>query len=213
MSEDDAKIRVLFVDDDQAALDQLREQLTALKLGWDMVFVGGGQAALKRLETNPFDAIVSDLNNRHMPGEELMAEVHARFPDVVRIIVSSEVGRSHLHRLADSDHFYLTKPVRPGALVGAIEEAHELHRALKHGKEALALEEVQDILVQFFVNQIRHQKLRLDEIPPRIRPLLPEHALDAAAAHYDESTAYGDHGEPDRAAARHGDWLDLTEPE
>jgi len=213
MSEDDAKIRVLFVDDDEAALTRLREQLAALKLGWDMVFVGGGQAALKRLENNAFDAIVSDVNNRHMPGEALMAEVHARFPDVVRIIVSSEVGRSHLHRLADSDHFYLTKPVRPSTLVAAIEEAHELHRALKHGKEPLALGELQDILVEFFINQIRHQKLRLDEIPPRIRPLLPDHLLDAAAAHYDESTAHGDGAEPDRAAAEHGDWLDMTEAE
>ncbi len=213
MAKDDAKVRVLFVDDDEAVLRKLREQLMALHLDWDMMFVTGGGNALRQLEKAPFDVIVSDVNNRHMPGEELMAQVHARFPDVVRIVLSSEVGRSHLHRLADSDHFYLAKPVRRQVLVAAVEEAHELHQALVKGKTALELEDIQDILVEFFITQIRHQKLRLDEIPVRIRPLLPEHILDAIAPHYDQSSSAGAGAEPDRDMAAHDDWLDITDAE
>ncbi|MBT6095617.1 MAG: response regulator [Rhodospirillaceae bacterium] len=213
MTDDSASIRVLFVDDEEDVLRKLREQLIALHLGWDMVFVTNGNIALRQLEKASFDAIVSDVNNRHMPGEELMTRVHERFPEVVRIILSAEVGRSHLHRLADSDHFYLTKPVRPSVLIAAVEEAHDLHQALTKGKTALELEDIQDILIEFFVTQIRHQKLRLDEIPARIRPLLPDHVLDAIAPHYDQASNAGTGAEPDRGMAAHDDWLDITDAE
>lgn len=214
MTGDPKPIRVLFVDDDADLRQALYERLQAMNLGWRTIFVADGHTAIRHLETQDMDVIVSDLNNRHLPGEQLMGYVHRHFPKVVRIVLSSEVGRSHLHRLADSDHFYLSKPVRPEALVAAIEEAHELHRALSRKNPQLTLDDVQEILVEFFAAQIRHQKLRLSEVPIKIRPLLPQETLDSIAPFYDQpQPVASDAAEPDRNLTLGDDWLDITEPD
>ena len=63
--------RVLFVDDDQEALDALKTTLLGMRAGWDMTFVTSGKAAIRKYEEGEFDVIVTDMHMPEMNGFEL----------------------------------------------------------------------------------------------------------------------------------------------
>ena len=63
------RAKLLFVDDDVAVCDVMGALLT--KRDFDVVCVHGGADALRALEHDEFDAVVSDLNMPDMSGLEL----------------------------------------------------------------------------------------------------------------------------------------------
>ncbi len=88
-------MRVLVVDDEIK-----NAELTALALkdaGHTTEFVNGADAALKRMEATPFEALVTDLRMPRMDGLELMREVRHRWPRTLLVMMTAygdlEVGR------------------------------------------------------------------------------------------------------------------------
>ena len=88
-------MRVLVVDDEVK-----NAELTALALrdsGHETEFVNGADAALKRMEATPFDAVVTDLRMPRMDGLELMRELRHRWPRALLVMMTAygdlEVGR------------------------------------------------------------------------------------------------------------------------
>jgi two-component system, NtrC family, response regulator HydG len=80
-------VKVLVVD------DEIRNaELTALALrdeGHDTAFVNGGAAAIKKLETEPFDCVVTDLRMAPPDGMALLADVRGRWPDTDVILMTA----------------------------------------------------------------------------------------------------------------------------
>jgi DNA-binding NtrC family response regulator len=80
-------VRVLVVD------DEIRNaELTALELrdgGHDVEFVNGGDAALKAMETAPFDAIVTDLRMKPPDGLALLERVRQRWPATAVVLMTA----------------------------------------------------------------------------------------------------------------------------
>jgi DNA-binding NtrC family response regulator len=88
-------VRVLVVDDEIK-----NAELTALSLrdgGHETEFVNGGEAALERMATAPFEAVVTDLRMPRMDGLELLRELHHRWPAAVLVMMTAygdmETGR------------------------------------------------------------------------------------------------------------------------
>jgi len=80
-------VRVLVVDDEVR-----NAELTALELrdaGHESEFVNGGAAALKRLESAPFDAVVTDLRMAPPDGLALLGEVKQRWPEVTVVLMTA----------------------------------------------------------------------------------------------------------------------------
>jgi DNA-binding NtrC family response regulator len=80
-------VKVLVVDDEVK-----NAELTAAELrdsGFDTEFVNGGAAALKRLGEVRFDAVVTDLRMAPPDGFALLAEVRARWPRTVVIVMTA----------------------------------------------------------------------------------------------------------------------------
>src|SRR6187431_759089 len=54
-------LHVLFVDDEQAILDGLRNSLRKERKRWDMTFALGGQQALEHMKQTPADVVITDM--------------------------------------------------------------------------------------------------------------------------------------------------------
>jgi DNA-binding NtrC family response regulator len=110
---------ILFVDDERAVLDALRFTMHRERERWNVVFAPSAMAALKALEANHFDVVVSDLNMPEMDGVELLERVRASHPSTVRIImtgnnIESTTGTGVAHEV-------LSKPCPVGRLRSCLE--------------------------------------------------------------------------------------------
>lgn len=125
------KPRILFVDDEDLALRGLNRLLYSMRNEWDMEFLDSGEKALKRMETAPFDVIVSDMRMPGMNGAELLNEVMKRYPRTVRLILSGYADRELILKCVGSTHQYLSKPCDADSLKMTVRRAAELEQTMK----------------------------------------------------------------------------------
>ncbi len=115
--------RILFVDDEQRALDALRRMLRAQRGAWDLVCVDDPHEAWRRLQRTDVDVVVSDINMPGMTGLELLERVtktpHLRSLPVVVLtgLDNRDLKRKALD-LGAAD--LLNKPVEPEDLVARL---------------------------------------------------------------------------------------------
>jgi putative nucleotidyltransferase with HDIG domain len=104
------KKRILFVDDEPMVLKGLQRTLRKMRNEWDMAFTASGKEALDILGQQPMDVIVSDLKMPEMDGMQLLTEVRAQYPQVVRIILSGHLEHEMTLRSVQYAHQNLSKP-------------------------------------------------------------------------------------------------------
>ncbi|WP_304085746.1 response regulator [Maridesulfovibrio ferrireducens] len=85
-------IRVLFVDDEPNVLAALKRMLRTKRNEWTMEFTDSGLAALALLEGSRFDIVVSDIKMPGMDGAELLNKVKDKYPGIIRMALSGQVG-------------------------------------------------------------------------------------------------------------------------
>lgn len=125
-------MRLLFVDDDPLALEQLRRELVHARLLYDAVYVDSGEAALTALTGGEFDAIISDLRMPGMDGAALLAKVRDQYPNVVRVCMSGAIDDADFMRAVPVTHQFLSKPCIGEALRDVVERACGLRSILHH---------------------------------------------------------------------------------
>jgi HD-like signal output (HDOD) protein/CheY-like chemotaxis protein len=104
------RARLLFVDDEPEVLEAFGDLLRGDRSRWDVRFASSGAEALDVLATAPFDVVISDMRMPKQDGAQLLAEVRARFPDVIRIVLSGHADRASLMRAVPIAHQFLAKP-------------------------------------------------------------------------------------------------------
>ncbi|MCK5348358.1 MAG: HDOD domain-containing protein [Desulfobacula sp.] len=129
------KRQILFVDDEPNILKGLQRSLRPMRKYWDMVFSQGGSNALKLLEKQSFDVIVSDMRMPEMDGARLLKIVQEKYPLMVRIILSGHSDREMIMKSVKSAHQYLSKPCEKQILVTTITRSCSLRDLLN--KKAL----------------------------------------------------------------------------
>lgn len=125
-------MRLLFVDDDPLALEQIRREINHARLHYDVVFVDSGKGAQAALEGGEFDAIICDLRMPGMDGPELLATVRNQYPQVVRVCMSGAVDDADLMRAMPVTHQFLSKPVVGESLREVVDRACSLNSILHH---------------------------------------------------------------------------------
>jgi HD-like signal output (HDOD) protein len=122
-------MKVLFVDDEPRVLEALKRMLCEVAADWDVHTAQSGAEALQMLSSAPFDVIVTDMRMPGMDGAALLAEVHAKYPSMTRIVLSGQTERVNAMRALGSAHQFLSKPCSPKKLTEVVENAFYL-RAL-----------------------------------------------------------------------------------
>ena len=102
--------RVLLVDDEESIIRALGRLLR--REPYQLVTATSGAEALRLMEEEPADLIITDQRMPGMSGLELLQEVRQRWPNVIRIILS---GYSNVDCILDAVnegaiYKYLTKP-------------------------------------------------------------------------------------------------------
>ena len=116
-------MRILFVDDEPNLLAGLRRMLRPHRNEWEVFFAGGGQQALELMEKTPVDVIVTDMRMPGMDGATLLEHVFARYPGVMRIVLSGHFDVKDGMRAVPVAHQFLTKPCNPAQLKAVIERS------------------------------------------------------------------------------------------
>ncbi len=122
--------RILFVDDEVAILDGLRNVLRGDRHRWSMSFADSGEAALGMLAESTFDVIVADMRMPGMNGLELLERVRRDHPNVARIILSGYAELALVARASLVAHQQLLKPSDAQAVRSVIERACALQGLL-----------------------------------------------------------------------------------
>jgi len=117
--------RVLAVDDEYAACKLL--SLILSPPAFYCATACSGEEALVKLQKEPFDAVISDLDMPGMGGMELLARVRREYPRMAFLVTTGvndvDVG-VHAMRCGADD--YLVKPLQEGAVAASLERA--LHK-------------------------------------------------------------------------------------
>lgn len=126
--------KLLFVDDDEQALNALKRVLRPLYNEWNMHFVSSASEALNILEKNPFDVIISEMRMPVMNGADLLAEVRNKYPHMIRIILSGYSDEDTLLKAVQTAHQFLSKPISADELRNSIKRISKIHDLL-HGEK------------------------------------------------------------------------------
>ena len=124
-------LNILFVDDEPNILDGLQRMLRSMRREWQMLFADSGIQALKILEYNHVDVIVSDMKMPGMDGSQLLKEVENRFPQIVRIILSGYSEKALILTSVGTAHQYLSKPCDSEILKYVVKRACSLRSLLQ----------------------------------------------------------------------------------
>jgi HD-like signal output (HDOD) protein/CheY-like chemotaxis protein len=125
-----ADLAILFVDDEPNILSGLRRLLRSKAGEWRMSFAYSGAEALRLIDAQPFDAVVTDMRMPQMDGAELLTKVGERRPETIRIILSGQCDQEGAVRSVGPSHIFLSKPCEPGVLIETLDRALHLRRMI-----------------------------------------------------------------------------------
>lgn len=155
--------RVLIVDDEDSILASLRRLLR--REPYELVTARSGQEALRLMEQQPAELIISDYRMPGMTGTELLREVQSRWPHTIRIILS---GYSEVRAIIDA--------INTGAIYKFLSKPWNDEEVKLHIRRALEQYDLK-LLSRRMARKIAQQNRRLVQLNRRLR----QYAADATS--------------------------------
>ncbi len=127
--------KVLFVDDEPAALDGYRR---VLYHDFALATALGGEQGLAEIRDNgPFAIVISDMRMPGMNGAEFLAAVRTAAPNTVRMLLTGHADLDAAIEAVNKGHIFrfLSKPCRKDVLVQAITDGFAQYRAAEAEKQ------------------------------------------------------------------------------
>jgi response regulator RpfG family c-di-GMP phosphodiesterase len=165
--------KILIVDDEENILSSIRRQLRGK---YDLTTAVSGRAALKILETSKnFSVVISDYKMPEMNGAQLLAEVKARTPDTVRMMLTGQADMNAVVNVINEGSIFrfLTKPCPSELLTKNIDDGIKQYRLINAEKELLSktlsgtIQVMTDILV-LAKPQAFNRSLRVKELAKKM---------------------------------------------
>lgn len=143
-----APIRVLLVDDEPKILSGLR--LALRKFPFHLITAESAREALRLLDEQPIDVIVTDERMPEMSGSQLLATVRQRHPGTARIILTGQASLEAAIRAINEGEVYrfLTKPCNAAELAVTIEQAVQLRQLTEQSTRLLTRAQKQQALLR-----------------------------------------------------------------
>lgn len=148
----DAKISVLYVDDEE---NNLRSFRATFRRDFNVFTAQSGEEGLKILEENNIEIIITDQRMPGMTGIDFLEKVLTIVPDPIRMLLT---GYSDINAVIDAInkgqvYRYLTKPWNEGELKAAIMNSYEVFSLRKENKELLIKLERANEQLEFLLRQ------------------------------------------------------------
>ncbi len=119
--------RVLVVDDEQSMRELLAIMLR--QVGYDVSVADGGEAAIKALETDAFDLVITDLRMRKADGLAVLRAAKEHSPRTVVLVVTAFAStETAVEAMKLGAYDYVTKPFKLDELKLTIANALERKR-------------------------------------------------------------------------------------
>ncbi|HEX9428103.1 MAG TPA: sigma-54 dependent transcriptional regulator [Candidatus Polarisedimenticolia bacterium] len=130
---------LLIVEDDAEMRGYLQDELR--EAGYDVIPCAGASEALEELGSGSIDVVVTDLMMPGMKGDELLAEVHARLPEIPVVILTAFGSiDSAVEAIKAGAYNYVAKPFRIEQLLATVESAlreRQLRGQIRHLRQTL----------------------------------------------------------------------------
>lgn len=158
--------KILIIDDDPTICLMLQGLLKRKNFDADTVFSAG--EALKKLENNQFDLVLSDFRLPDFDGLELLQRIKSMHPHVPVIIMTSYADiRTAVNAIKMGAYEYVTKPLNPDEILllinSALEKA-ENPQGKKKAKEKKVKDEID------FVRGNSSNSLQIDQYIKLVAP-------------------------------------------
>ncbi|MBF0459241.1 MAG: sigma-54-dependent Fis family transcriptional regulator [Nitrospirae bacterium] len=122
------KTRILIVDDEKIALQNLEHIMN--KEGYEVVSTQSGAAAIKFLETQDFDVVLTDLKMEKIDGTQVLKRCRELHPDTEVIMITGFATlESAVNCMKQGAFYYIAKPFR----------LEEVRKVTKEASEKVAL--------------------------------------------------------------------------
>lgn len=119
-------ISILFVDDEIAVLDTIRDSLRDKQNIWNIDYADSAESALNCLAAKQFDIIVSDMKMPEMDGATLLAKVQEIYPEIVRFVLAEQKDEESILRVLPIVHQFIQKPINSFDLVNFLDRAAQI---------------------------------------------------------------------------------------
>ena len=125
--------KILIVDDDESYCKSIKRCLSFEK--YYCMTANSGKDALKLIEENEFDLLISDVMMPDISGIKLLLEVKERWPDLAVVMISGMDNRDIFIRCLQAGAYgYLIKPFSENQLLINIINALERQRLVSENK-------------------------------------------------------------------------------
>jgi response regulator RpfG family c-di-GMP phosphodiesterase len=148
---------VLAVDDEPNIVSALRRTLRSR--GFTVHTALGGAEGLHILETQPVDAIISDMRMPEMTGAQFLQAARAKMPEAVRILLTGYADiTSTIEAVNNGEIFrYLSKPWDDDVLLSVLHDGLERKRLARERDRLLALTREQNAQLQAHAEQLEEK--------------------------------------------------------
>ncbi len=127
---------ILFIDDDRMVLNALERAF--FECEYQTFFTASTDEALKILESEKIDMVVSDIRMSPVSGYEFLKEVRAHHPDIIRVVLSAYGDRNTMVKVICEGvaKIYILKPWDNKFLLERIGRLFELYKSLEKIRKA-----------------------------------------------------------------------------
>jgi two-component system, probable response regulator PhcQ len=142
------RCKILLVDDDPHLLEGLKRVLH--KEPYDILSAESAEDALRILQAEPIEVVISDQDMPAMTGTELLGKIREKYPQTIRFMLTGkptlEVAIEAINNGAISRFF--TKPCNHVDLAVSIRQALEQKELMSHATRLLGLSQRQSSMIE-----------------------------------------------------------------
>ena len=168
MAED--KLRVLVIDDEEAHAHAVAESLQ--RIGYECGVAVSGEEGLKKLESEDFDIIITDLVMGNVDGLSILKKARQDMPQAEVIVITGHGTISTaVTAMQQGATTYLTKPLDLNELRTVVDKATERHRLVRSNEELR-----RQLNEKFGFEGVVGNSLAMNKVMSRIRLVAPSPA-------------------------------------
>ncbi len=123
-------LNLLFVDDELNILQALKRMLHPYRQQWAMTFCASGEEALKKLQTETYDVIITDIRMPNVDGSRVLFESYVYHPEMMRCVLSGYAERGQTLKVTGTAHQFLSKPCTKDTIENMVLRAQQLKARL-----------------------------------------------------------------------------------